>query len=313
MIKESLYYAKILLFGEYGIIEDAMGLSIPYSHYKATFSFESPESDKARKSNGHLRNYLNFLRGQEKEGTLPTPLNLNAFEADINNGMFFDSSIPQGFGVGSSGALVAATYARYALEKIDSGDNLAPGDIVKLKGILGQLEAYFHGRSSGMDPLICYLKIPILINSKTDLGKVNLPAEQLEGAGAIFLLNTGKPGETQPLVNLFLERLKHEGFRSMIRNEFVKYNDECIKAFVKGDVKPLFRNLRKLSQLALDNFKPMIPDLFHALWKQGIDTRAYYLKLCGSGGGGYILGFTQDYEKAKSLLKDYELEVIYRF
>src|SRR5690606_8050629 len=119
-----------------------------------------------------------------------------------------------------------------------------------LKGILGALEAHFHGRSSGMDPLICYLKIPILINSKTDLGKVSLPAEQLEGAGAIFLLNTGEPGETQPLVNLFLERLKHEGFRNMIRHEFVKYNNECIKAFVKGDVKPLFRNLRKLSQLA---------------------------------------------------------------
>lgn len=313
MIKESLYYAKILLFGEYGIIEDAMGLSIPYSHYQATFSFEAPDSDKARNSNTHLRSYLNFLRQQEIEGTLPTPLNLDAFEADISNGMFFDSSIPQGFGVGSSGALVAATYDRYALEKIDAGDQLAPNDIVRLKGILGQLEAHFHGRSSGMDPLICYLKIPILINSKTDLGKVNLPAEQLEGAGAIFLLNTGEPGETQPLVNLFLERLKQEGFRNMIRNEFVKYNDECIKAFVKGDVKPLFRNLRKLSQLALDNFKPMIPDLFHALWKQGIDTRAYYLKLCGSGGGGYILGFTQDYEKAKTLLKDYELEVIYRF
>jgi len=313
MIKESLYYAKILLFGEYGIIEDAMGLSIPYSHYKATFSFEAPDSEKARQSNAHLRNYLQFLRKQETEGTLPTPLELDSFETDINNGMFFDSSIPQGFGVGSSGALVAATYDRYALEKIDAGDHLLPAEIVRLKGILGQLEAYFHGRSSGMDPLICYLKIPILINSKTDLGKVSLPAEHLEGAGAIFLLNTGEPGETQPLVNLFLERLKQEGFRNMIRNEFVKYNDECIKAFVKGDVKPLFRNLRKLSQLALDNFKPMIPDLFHALWKQGIDTRAYYLKLCGSGGGGYILGFTQDYEKARELLKDYELEVIYRF
>ena len=31
MIKESLFYSKILLFGEYGIIQDAMGLSIPYN------------------------------------------------------------------------------------------------------------------------------------------------------------------------------------------------------------------------------------------------------------------------------------------
>jgi len=29
-VKGPLFYAKILLFGEYGIIKDAKGLSIPY-------------------------------------------------------------------------------------------------------------------------------------------------------------------------------------------------------------------------------------------------------------------------------------------
>jgi mevalonate kinase len=37
------------------------------------------------------------------------------------------------------------------------------------------------------------------------------------------------------------------------------------------------------------------------------------LKLCGSGGGGYILGFTEDLERAKLSLKDYKLEVVYQF
>jgi mevalonate kinase len=32
----------------------------------------------------------------------------------------------------------------------------------------------------------------------------------------------------------------------------------------------------------------MIPEQFHAIWQKGIDTNDYYLKLCGSGGGGYI-------------------------
>ena len=65
--------------------------------------------------------------------------------------------------------------------------------------------------------------------------------------------------------------------------------------------------------MVLDNFKPMIPQQFHKLWKQGIETNDYYLKLCGSGGGGYILGFTQDLNKAKESLKDYKLEVVYNF
>jgi len=57
----------------------------------------------------------------------------------------------------------------------------------------------------------------------------------------------------------------------------------------------------------------MIPEQFHTLWQNGIETNDYYLKLCGSGGGGYILGFTQDINKAKESLKGYKLEVVYQF
>ncbi|MDG1871966.1 MAG: mevalonate kinase, partial [Flavobacterium sp.] len=32
-----------------------------------------------------------------------------------------------------------------------------------------------------------------------------------------------------------------------------------------------------------------------------------------SGGGGYILGFTEDLERAKASLNDYKLEVVYQF
>jgi len=57
----------------------------------------------------------------------------------------------------------------------------------------------------------------------------------------------------------------------------------------------------------------MIPSAFHQVWEQGLRTNEYYLKLCGSGGGGYILGFTEDYEKALKSLEKYKLELVYRF
>jgi mevalonate kinase len=57
----------------------------------------------------------------------------------------------------------------------------------------------------------------------------------------------------------------------------------------------------------------MIPQNFHKIWKMGIESNDYFLKLCGSGGGGYILGFSEDFEKAKSVLKNYKLEVVYNF
>ena len=99
----------------------------------------------------------------------------------------------------------------------------------------------------------------------------------------------------------------------MLKNQFIKYNDACIKAFVKGDSAPLFQNLKKLSALVLDNFDPMIPKGFHELWREGLEKEEFYLKLCGSGGGGFVMGFTRDYDKVKSKFEGYSPEVVYRF
>jgi len=57
----------------------------------------------------------------------------------------------------------------------------------------------------------------------------------------------------------------------------------------------------------------MIPKGFHDLWKQGLESEEYFLKLCGSGGGGFVMGFTRDYGKTSELLKKYQPEVVYRF
>jgi mevalonate kinase len=115
------------------------------------------------------------------------------------------------------------------------------------------------------------------------------------------------------MVNIFMEKMKQDGFRTMLKDQFKKYNDASIKAFLKGEFKPMLRHIKELSNIALQHFNPMIPEKFHQVWEKGIDSGLYYLKLCGSGGGGYILGFTPDFEKAQPHLADYQPEVIYRF
>ena len=232
---------------------------------------------------------------------------------DVAEGMYFDSSIPQGYGVGSSGALVAAIYDKYALDKITVLENLTREKLLRLKAIFGKMESFFHGKSSGLDPLNSYLSLPILINSKDNIESTSIPSQNKEGKGAVFLLDSGATGETAPMVQLFMEKMKQEGFRQMLKNQFIKHTDACVEDFISGNVKSLFGNLKQLSHVVLDNFKPMIPAKFHQLWQQGIETNDYYLKLCGSGGGGYILGFTQDIDKARNILKDYKLEVVYNF
>ena len=312
-MKGPLFYSKILLFGEYGIIKDSKGLSIPYNFYNGALKVEDNPSAEAIKSNQSLERFSIHLEKIQVEQPTLVQFDLETLKTDISNGMFFDSSIPQGYGVGSSGALVAAIYDKYAVEKITVLENLTREKLLQLKTIFGQMESFFHGKSSGLDPLNSYLSIPILINSQDNIEATGIPTQTFDGKGAVFLLDSGIIGETAPMVNIFMENMKEQGFRRMLKNQFVKYTDACVENFLGGDMKSLFSNTKKLSKVVLSHFKPMIPEKFHSLWQQGIDTNDYYLKLCGSGGGGYILGFTQDLEKAKAALKDYKLEVVYQF
>ena len=312
-MKGPLFYSKILLFGEYGIIQDSKGLSIPYNFYNGALKKDDNSSEIGIKSNESLKKFVVYLEQLQAEQPELVTFNLTVLKQDVNSGMYFDSSIPQGYGVGSSGALVAAIYDKYANDKITVLENLTREKLVQLKTIFAQMESFFHGKSSGLDPLNSYLSIPILINSKDNIEATGIPTQSTQGKGAVFLLDSGIVGETAPMVSIFMENLKDNGFRTMLKSQFIKYTDACVENFLRGDVKSLLENTKQLSKVVLNNFKPMIPEQFHQIWQNGIDTNDYYLKLCGSGGGGYILGFTHDLDKAKESLKDYKLEVVYNF
>ncbi|MBL7473066.1 mevalonate kinase family protein [Robertkochia sediminum] len=312
-MKGPLFYSKILLFGEYGIIKDSKGLSIPYNFYNGALKVDEALSEEAARSNQGLARFAEYLDTLQQEDPSLVQFDIDRMKADIAQGMYFDSSIPQGYGVGSSGALVAAIYDKYAHDKITVLENLTRDRLITLKSIFGAMESFFHGKSSGLDPLNSYLSLPILINSKDNVEPAGIPSQTENGKGAVFLLDSGIVGETAPMVQIFMENMKQEGFRKMIKDQFVKHTDACVDDFLNGDVNSLFKNIKKLSHVVLDHFKPMIPAQFHKLWEQGIQTNDYYLKLCGSGGGGYILGFTEDIEKARAALKDYKLEVVYHF
>jgi len=275
-MKGPLFYSKILLFGEYGIIKDSKGLSIPYNFYKGALKSDASVSKEATKSNKSLESFALYLEELTTKEPRLVSFDLDLLKEDVAAGMYFDSSIPQGYGVGSSGALVAAIYDKYAQDKITVLENLTREKLLKLKTIFGKMESFFHGKSSGLDPLNSYLSLPILINSKDNIESTSIPSQNAEGKGAVFLLDSGIIGETAPMVQIFMEQMKNDGFRKMLKNQFIKHTDACVEDFVNGNIQSLFGNLKQLSHVVLDNFKPMIPAKFHDLWKNGIDTNDYY-------------------------------------
>ena len=309
-MKAPLFYSKILLFGEYGIIEDSKGLSIPFNFFKGGLRIGDMSELIEKESNLNLKKFRDYLLKIEIS---TVEFDFEKLNLDLDKGMFFDSSIPQGYGVGSSGALVAAFYDRYAINKITVLENLTKSKILVLKNIFSTMESFFHGKSSGLDPLNSYLSLPILIHSKNEVETTGIPSQESKGKGAVFLLDSGKSSDTAPMVDLFFKSMKNKNYNKMIQEEFIKTTDSCVEDFLNGNFNSLFKNIKVLSKVVLKNFKPMIPENFHNIWAKGIESDEYFLKLCGSGGGGYILGFAKDFKKAQKSLNDFDLEVVYNF
>ena len=106
-----------------------------------------------------------------------------------------------------------------------------------LKEIFSAMELFFHGNSSGLDPLNSYLSLPILIHSKDKIEPTGIPSQNPEGKGAVFLLDSEMAGETAPMVSLFMKNMEQEPFRMMMKEEFIRYTDQCVEDFLR---KPAF-------------------------------------------------------------------------
>ena len=184
------YYSKVILFGEYSMIFDATALMIPLKRFSAQWQFpQSRNRTASLTSNQSLKRFCQYLSEKEELSNL---FDLQALRRDLKEGLFLASNVPSGYGLGSSGTLVAAVYDRYAIKKTD--------DYLNLKTLFGQMESHFHGSSSGIDPLQCYVGKPFKI---TPQGMQILSENFLKKSIHICLIDTKIKSNTKPLVNHF--------------------------------------------------------------------------------------------------------------
>ncbi|MGB0452835.1 MAG: mevalonate kinase family protein [Bacteriovoracaceae bacterium] len=294
------YPSKILLFGEYSIILNSNALSIPYPYFEGKLKFH----EKRHFIDPELKAFGQFLKRIIQKNELNCTIDVQSFLFDIGRGLTFDSTIPQGFGVGSSGALVASVYERYVEEKTEN--------IEELKQIFSKLESHFHGSSSGVDPLISYLNCPIFLEKGKNVQKIEIPGKSEKSNLVMFLLNTHRARKTEPLVNLFLEKCKARDFTNLCNDVLIPTTNSCIENFLNQNTGMLLNSFKELSEFQLKNFSQMVPKLFHDVWCHGIDTDSFYLKLCGAGGGGFILGLGPENVLADDVFNEYDVKTILR-
>jgi mevalonate kinase len=307
------FSGKILLFGEYTVISGSQALVTPLKSFSGQLRIPGSDWEKAtarEESNHELKRFFKYLSGvnpEESSGmrggtriSTDSLLDMDSLSREIERGLFFDSSIPRGYGAGSSAALVAAVYGAFAWDRIRESA-ADPCELSQLRQYFALMESLFHGTSSGIDPVCCYTCKTIFVNGPS-LEPVSIPAFRPECR--FFLLDAGTRGETGPLVTGYKRRLAEDNaFASMLDNFLVPLVEDCIGKLLAGSQTGMAASLRKLSHGQLDHFGPMIPDMVRELWLKGLEARTYTLKLCGSGGGGFYLGFAENWEEASLQLE----------
>jgi mevalonate kinase len=299
-LKQRSFTAKLLLIGEHSVIEGSEAIVIPFPKFSASLQFGSLDSDEVHDSNTKINAFLKWIREN-----VPDLIDADRLELDVQNGLFFSSTIPQGYGLGSSGALCAALYTSY-------GKEVMPLDEIYLQDTrmrLSSVENYFHGKSSGIDPLCIYYNQQIVVRDRNTLITWDNPMTRYPDI-RIFLIDTGLTGKTGDLVLAFRNKLMHRDMQELFNHQYIPLVNQVVDAFVNMD--PDFELLYELSVFQLHIFSDLIPGEFINMWHYGNDSGMYAMKLCGSGGGGYLLGFTGDAVKTEEVLREYfGIEVIW--
>lgn len=309
------FNSKILLFGEYTILQNSMALVIPCDLYSGKLSFYEEAANKkdALQSNEYLKKFSGFIASHVDENFV---LEVMRFERELEKGLFFQSTIPQGYGLGSSGALVVAIFLRYLKKAKSLKDDLKVLTFQKmdqLKNSLGKLESYFHGVSSGLDPLSIILNEPLLYKGIRNIVTTTLPLQDDNGKNIIFLLNTHISRHTSAPMKKFNRLQENKQFQKKLKEELARYNTDAIHHFLENDRGAFYQQLCNISSFQLNEMHEFIPETLQPAVKNGLDHGDYFLKLCGAGGGGFMLGFTRNWEKTRAELHPFDLQIIYRY
>ncbi|MEO6190808.1 MAG: hypothetical protein ABIO44_11060, partial [Saprospiraceae bacterium] len=205
LISDRKYHSKILLIGEYAVLLHGRALAIPNREYYGFWNWDSGV-------NLDFDGFISFIKSNER---LSKNLNFKEFQSNLNSGLFFDSNIPIGYGVGSSGALCAGIYDCYC--------HFQEEDLELLKLILSEMESYFHGSSSGLDPLISYLDKAVVLEG-TD---IQIIPQELPLAGdnyKITLVDSGIQRVSKDLIKVFMNKCMNIEFQEGFRINILHHN-----------------------------------------------------------------------------------------
>ena len=271
------FYSKVLLFGEYGIISNSNALSIPFKEFYGFLKKSTILNQEQKDSNDKLIELYHYI---SDNNIINAVIDIQSLKNDLELGLHFESSIPVASGVGSSGALVSSIFYRYLRTDIKDLS------LEEIKHLLSIIESKFHGQSSGLDPLVSFYNKSIFLSNK----KIKLIDDIDYRNCKIYIIDSKINASTKEMIQIFNNKMKDKNFSNFFNTVFINKTNVCIDNLLNNSSS--FQNsIKELSEITFKNFQEMIPSQIKEKWEYGLKTNSYFMKLCGSGGGGFFTVF----------------------
>lgn len=270
------YPSKVLLFGEYTVLSGGNALAVPVKNLTASWIKVDTPDDSLSEMFYQWCNYL---------GENISYIHVGKLRKDWKTGYRFVTNILTGYGVGSSGVLTAIVFDQYRMiEK--------PADLVVFKKKLGGMESFFHGQSSGLDPLVSYLNKPVMVLA----GKVEEYHSRLDFQGwKVYLLDSGQKRSTSDLVPVFKQKISEKSiFNLKIENELKRDVNEILNIVTKHSGEDFAAVVKRISEFQWEYMSWLVHENVKQLWQESLNNPYRAIKICGAGGGGYYLMFSRE-------------------
>lgn len=281
--KDRTYPAKLLLFGEYTVLDGGKALAVPYDHYSGFWTTSSPEPEAIQIAKEWML-YLEEL-GLANVYSIDT----RSLLMELEHGLTFTSTIPVGYGLGSSGAFTAALLERFGKP---------PTALPELQEALASIEAFFHGKSSGLDPLVSYLNQPVLVGNEMKLLDPSI-WQNASLRDKLWLWDSGKARRTSVLVERYKTKWNDPDFRRLVAEHLLPATNLAIDEFLTGSLQ--LETIATISKWQWQLLADFIPVDLVKKWQHGLDEGSYYFKFCGAGGGGFFTVYAEDPSHLKGL------------
>jgi mevalonate kinase len=275
------YPSKLLLFGEHTVLYGSEALAIPMWNFKGTWKDGVDSYDLYKL----MYEYYKWLKENIKS------IDSEALYKDYLNNYTIHTNIPIGYGAGSSGVICAAIFDRYYIGE--------PLDLVETKAFLGKMESYFHGKSSGLDPLVSYVKQGVHVKKDKSIECVQCTNIN----NHIFVVDTGESRSTSKYVSIFQEKYKNKKFKEHIDIELFPLVKQGIQSYLHNKLDDTIDIIKQISFFQYKYCCEFILEGDKYIWNEMLAKPDMALKLCGAGGGGFMIGIAKDKELATEIVE----------